>query len=94
MGWLFMIQPIAIRLIDRDEDLNFYKLVKPINVTIVDFKLVSNELYVALYNITISINVILIVITIIPIIFLMFFVLFIISVRPFPLSFNGHIFIL
>lgn len=32
-----MIQPIAIRLIDRDEDLNFYKLVKPINVTIVDF---------------------------------------------------------
>ena len=37
MGWLFMIQPIAIRLIDRDEDLNFYKLVKPINVTIVDF---------------------------------------------------------
>ena len=37
MVWLFMIQPIAIRLIDRDEDLNFYKLVKPINVTIVDF---------------------------------------------------------
>ena len=32
-----MVQPIAIRLIDRDEDLNFYKLVKPINVTIVDF---------------------------------------------------------
>lgn len=32
-----MIQPIAIRLIDRDEDLNFYKLVKPINVAIVDF---------------------------------------------------------
>lgn len=32
-----MIQPIAIRLIDRDEDLNFYKLVKPINVTVVDF---------------------------------------------------------
>lgn len=32
-----MIQPIAIRLVDRDEDLNFYKLVKPINVTIVDF---------------------------------------------------------
>ena len=32
-----MIQPIAIRLIYRDEDLNFYKLVKPINVTIVDF---------------------------------------------------------
>ena len=32
-----MIQPIAIRLIDRDEDLNFYKLVKPINITIVDF---------------------------------------------------------
>ena len=32
-----MIQPIAIRLIDRDEDLNFYKLVKPINVTIIDF---------------------------------------------------------
>ena len=32
-----MIQPIAISLIDRDEDLNFYKLVKPINVTIIDF---------------------------------------------------------
>lgn len=32
-----MIQPIAIRLIDRDEDLNFYTKVTPVCVTIVDF---------------------------------------------------------
>lgn len=38
-----MIQPIAIRLIDRDEDLNFYKKIRPICVQIVDFNRNQNR---------------------------------------------------
>lgn len=38
-----MIQPIAIRLIDRDEDLNFYKRTLPICVQIVDFNRNQNR---------------------------------------------------
>ena len=38
-----MIQPIAIRLIDRDEDLNFYERTLPICVQIVDFNRTQNR---------------------------------------------------
>ena len=38
-----MIQPIAIRLIDRDEDLNFYERTLPICVQIVGFNRNQNR---------------------------------------------------
>lgn len=38
-----MIQPIAIKLIDRDEDLNFYTRLAPVTVTVVDFNRNQNR---------------------------------------------------
>lgn len=38
-----MIQPIAIKLIDRDEDLNFYTRLTPVTVTVVDFNRNQNR---------------------------------------------------
>lgn len=38
-----MIQPIAIKLVDRDEDLNFYTRLTPVLVTVVDFNRNQNR---------------------------------------------------
>lgn len=51
-----MIRPITIRLIDRDEDLNFYKKVKPIKVEIVDFNRNQNRTIVNTIVFTQEIN--------------------------------------